>query len=78
MSKELRKITMGKMMEVIESMNNLDRENDYFITKKAGDYILVKVDKNGYAWRIGFANCELMIRKVIMDVYDELCDKLVD
>ena len=46
---------MDKMMEAIESMNKLDRENDYFITKKAGDYILIKVDKNGYVWD-GFAN----------------------
>lgn len=38
---------MDKMMKAIESMNKLDRENDYFITKKAGDYILIKVDKNG-------------------------------
>ena len=38
---------MNKMMEVIESINKLDRENDYFITKKAGEYILLKVDKNG-------------------------------
>lgn len=69
---------MDKMMEAIESMNKLDQENDYFITKKAGDYILIKVDKNGYVWDIGFANCELMIRKIIMCIYGELWCKSVD
>ena len=73
-----RKITMDKMMEVIESMNNLDWENDYFITKEAGDYILIKVDKNGCVCGIGSANCEERIRKVIMGIYGELWDKLVD
>ena len=48
---------MDKMMKAIESMNKLDRENDYFITKKAGEYILLKVDKDGYGWKMGFANC---------------------
>lgn len=69
---------MDKMMKAIESMNKLDHENDYFITKKAGEYILIKVDKNGCVWRIGFANCELMIRKVIMGIYGELWYKSVD
>lgn len=41
---------MDKMMEVIESMDNLDWENDCFITKEAGHYILIKVDKNGCVW----------------------------
>ena len=68
---------MDKMMKAIESMNKLDRENDYFITKKAGDYILIKVDKNGYVWRIGFANCEKMIRRVIMGSYGELLYKSI-
>lgn len=69
---------MDKMMEVIESMNKLDRENDYFITKKAGEYVLIKVDKNGCVWRIGLANCEKMIRKVIMSTYGELWYKSID
>lgn len=69
---------MDKMMKAIESMNKLDRENDYFITKKAGDYILIKVDKNGYVWDIGFDNCEERIRKVIMRIYGELWYKSVD
>lgn len=69
---------MDKMMKAIESMNKLDWENDYFITKKAGDYILIKVDKNGCVWRMGFANCELMIRRVIMRIYGELWYKSVD
>ena len=69
---------MDKMMEAIESMNKLDRENDYFITKKAGEYILIKVDKNGHVWNIGFANCEVMIRKFIMGIYGELWYKSVD
>ena len=69
---------MDKMMKALESMNKLDRENDYFITKKAGDYILIKVDKNGCVWGIGYANCELMIRKVIMGIYGELWYKSVD
>ena len=69
---------MDKMMKAIESMNKLDRENDYFITKKAGDYILIKVDKDGYAWNMGFANCEIMIRKIIMCIYGELWYKSVD
>lgn len=69
---------MDKMMKVLESMNKLDQENDYFITKKVGDYILIKVDKNGYVWDIGFANCELMLRKIIMSIYGELWCKSVD
>jgi len=69
---------MDKMMKAIESMNKLDRENDYFITKKAGEYILIKVDKNGYGWKMGFANCEVMIRKIIMGIYGELWYKSVD
>lgn len=69
---------MDKMMEAIESMNKLDWENDYFITKKAGDYILIKVDKNGCVWTMGFANCEVKIRKVIMRIYGELWYKSVD
>ena len=69
---------MDKMMEAIESMNKLDRENDYYITKKAGDYILIKVDKNGCVWGIGYANCEVMIRKVIMRIYGELWYTSVD
>ena len=69
---------MDKMMKAIESMNKLDRENDYYITKKAGDYILIKVDKNGYVWDIGFANCEKMIRKVIMGIYGELWYTSID
>ena len=69
---------MDKMMKALESMNKLDRENDYFITKEAGHYILIKVDKNGYVWDIGFANCEERIRKVIMRIYGELWYKSVD
>lgn len=69
---------MDKMMKALESMNKLDRENDYFITKEAGEYILIKVDKNGYVWDIGFANDEVMIRKVIMRIYGELWYKSVD
>ena len=62
---------MDKTMEAIERMNKLDRENDYFITKKAGEYILIKVDKNGCAWDMGFANCEIVIRKIITRFYGE-------
>lgn len=69
---------MDKMMKAIESMNKLDRENDYFITKKAGEYVLIKVDKNGCVWRIGSANDEVMIRKVIMSTYGELWYKSID
>jgi len=69
---------MDKMMKALESMNKLDRENDCFITKKAGDYILIKVDKNGYVWGIGFATCEELIRKSIMRIYGELWYKSVD
>ena len=69
---------MDKMMKALESMNKLDRENDYFITKEEGHYILIKVDKNGYVWDIGFANCEERICKVIMSIYGELWYKSVD
>ena len=69
---------MDKMMKALESMNKLDRENDYFITKEAGRYILIKVDKNGYAWDIGFANREERIRKIIMRIYGELWYKSID
>ena len=66
------------MMKALERMNKLDQENDYFITKEAGDYILIKVDKNGYVWDIGFDNCEERISKVIMRIYGELWYKSVD
>lgn len=69
---------MDEMMKVLESMNRLDCENDYFITKEAGDYVLIRVDKNDYVWRIGFADCELKIRKVIMRIYGELWYKSAD
>ena len=69
---------MDKLMKALESMNKLDMENDYFITRKAVEYILIKVDKDGYGWKMGFANCELMIRKIIMGIYGELWYKSVD
>ena len=69
---------MDKLMKALESMNKLDKENDYFITKKEGEYIVIKVDKNGCVWDMGFANCEVMIRKVIMGIYGELWYKSID
>ena len=63
---------MDKMMKALEGMNKLDRENDYFITKKAGEYILIKVDKNGHVWDIGFTNDISSLRKLIRQTYGDI------
>lgn len=61
-----------KIMYALAEMNNLDKEWDYFITKRKDEYILCKMDWNGYVWDIGFSNDITLLKKIVWEKYGEI------
>lgn len=61
-----------KIMEALAGMNDMDKMNDYFVTKRSGEYILSKRDVAGIVWDIGRANDGQLFKKIVWQTYGEI------
>jgi len=60
-----------KIFVTLEKLNKADHNNDYVVTKKAGEYIIIRLDsKNDEMWDVGFAKDEKRVLMVLDSILD--------
>ena len=62
-----------EIFDLLEKINAMDKNNDYLVTKIAGDYVVVRINlSTDERYDIAFANTERRLRITLEGIYDEV------
>ena len=62
-----------EIFDLLEKINAMDKNNDYLVTKIAGDYVIVRINlPTDERYDIAFANTERRLRITLEGIYDEV------
>ena len=62
-----------EIFDLLEKINAMDKNNDYLVTKIAGDYVVVRINlPTDERYDIAFVNTERRLRITLEGIYDEV------